>query len=274
MTIQCKGELIDLDSPKIMGILNVTPDSFYDGGKHNTITGILTHAEKLLSNGATFIDLGAYSSRPGATHISEKEELNRLIPAIDAILKRFPETLISVDTFRSKVAKTSVEAGAAIINDISGGELDIDMLEVVASLRVPYILMHMKGTPDTMQQQAVYNNIIKEVNFYFSEKMAKARSYGINDIIIDPGFGFAKTTQQNYELMNNLEILHFLEAPILVGISRKSMIYKLLNLSPDESLNGTTILNTIALQKGAHIIRVHDVKEAMECVTILQQFKN
>lgn len=274
MTINCKGELINLSSPKVMGILNVTPDSFYDGGKHNTPAGIIAQSEKILNEGATFIDIGAYSSRPGALPITEEDELSRIVPAIRSILKEFPKALISVDTFRSSVAKAAIDAGAVIINDISGGSLDAEMIPAVGEMKVPYILMHMRGNPENMQQQTSYQNITKDVNRYFSEKIAEARSFGINDIILDPGFGFAKTLEQNYELMNRLELLHFSELPILVGISRKSMIYKLLNSSPQAALNGTSVLNTIALQKGAHILRVHDVKEAIECIAITEQLKH
>lgn len=271
MTIQCKGELIDLSTPKVMGILNITPDSFFDGGKYNHTDSIVTQCGKMLEEGATFVDIGGYSSRPGAANISETEEADRLLPAIEAIVKAFPNVLLSVDTFRSKVAKACIEQGAALINDIAAGELDNQMLATVAQLQVPYILMHMKGNPQNMQQQSAYQNITKEVNFYLSEKVALAKSYGINDIIIDPGFGFAKTLEQNYKLMKELSVLQFHNLPILVGISRKSMLYKLLDTTPDKALNGTTVLNTIALQNGASILRVHDVKEATECIAIVKQ---
>ncbi|WP_281766213.1 dihydropteroate synthase [Neptunitalea lumnitzerae] len=274
MTINCNGNLIDLSSPKIMGILNVTSDSFFDGGSYTNPQSIVKQCEKLLSEGADIIDLGAYSSRPGAIDISESEEIAKISSATEIILKHFPETIISIDTFRAKVANAGIAAGAAIINDISGGDLDDKMFETVANLNVPYILMHMKGNPQNMQTQTSYKNITTDVNLHLSEKIAKAKSYGMNDIIIDPGFGFAKTLEQNYELMNHLEMLHFHNLPILVGISRKSMIYKLFNSTPQEALNGTTILNTIALQKGAHILRVHDVKEAKECITIYQQLNS
>ena len=268
MTINCKGKLIDLSSPKVMGILNITPDSFYDGGKYSNDTTILKHVELMLNEGATFIDIGAYSSRPGAAHVSEKEELNRVLPILDLVLKSFPETLISIDTFRSNIAKQTIEAGAALINDISAGKLDENMLPTVAELHVPYIMMHMKSTPQTMQQNTQYENLVKEVLFYFSERTALAKSLGIVDLIIDPGFGFAKTLEQNYELLNNLELFKMIETPVLVGVSRKSMIYKVLETSAQEALNGTSILNTIALAKGAKILRVHDVKEAVECVKL------
>lgn len=269
MTINCKGNLIDLSTPKVMGILNITPDSFYDGGKYKDAVGILNQVEKMLQDGATFIDVGAYSSKPGAEYVSEIEELNRLLPVIELIVKTFPEALLSVDTFRSKVAEKAVANGVAIVNDISAGMLDEKMLETVAHLQVPYIMMHMKGTPQTMQSFTTYENLVKEMMFYFSERIRKARSFGLNDLIVDPGFGFAKTLEQNYELLQKLAYFRILELPLLVGLSRKSMIYKLLEISSNEALNGTSILNTIALQKGASILRVHDVKEAVECVTLL-----
>ncbi|GLB54026.1 dihydropteroate synthase [Neptunitalea chrysea] len=271
MIINCKGALVDLSIPKIMGILNVTPDSFFDGGNYISKKSVLQQCEKMLNDGANFIDIGAYSSRPGAKDVSETEETERLLNVITPIMKEFPDILLSVDTFRSSVAKASIEAGAAIVNDISGGDLDDNMFATVSELQVPYILMHMKGTPQNMQTHTGYKNITKEVNLHLSEKVYKARSYGINDIILDPGFGFAKTLEENYELMNHMEMLHFFDLPILVGISRKSMIYKLFDTTPDNALNGTSILNTIALQKRAHILRVHDVKEASECVTIWNQ---
>lgn len=268
MTINCKGQLIDLSNPKVMGILNLTPDSFYDGGSHKDEASALIQVEKMLQEGATFIDIGAYSSRPNAEDISETEELERMLPTVERILKEFPDTLISIDTFRSKVAKHCIEAGACMINDISAGKLDGEMLKTVSDLHVPYIMMHMKGTPQTMQQLTNYNNLTKDVLFYFSERIAASRAFGQVDIIIDPGFGFAKTLEQNYQLLNQLELFKILELPLLAGFSRKSMVYKPLKLSSKEALNGTTILNTIALQKGASILRVHDVKEAMECVKL------
>ena len=271
MTINCKGQLIDLATPKVMGILNVTPNSFYDGGKYKNEGEILSKVEKMLNDGATFIDIGAYSSKPKAEFVSEEEELSRIVPIVQLILEHFPETLISIDTFRSQVAKVCIENGAAIINDISAGSLDDKMLETIAKYNVPYIMMHMRGTPQTMQTMTDYENIVKEMLFYFSEKVARARSFGINDLIIDPGFGFAKTLDQNYEVLQKLELFDILELPLLIGISRKSMIYKSLNSNAEEALNGTTVLNTIALTKGAKILRVHDVKEAMECVTLFNK---
>jgi dihydropteroate synthase len=271
MTINCNGKLIDLTTPKVMGILNCTPDSFYDGGKYKSDSQFLSQVEKMLSDGATFVDIGAYSSKPNAGFVSEDDELNRLLPVIELVLKSFPETIISVDTFRSKIAQKAIETGAAIINDISAGNLDEEMLETVAKLQVPYIMMHMKGTPQTMQTLTQYDNICKEMLFYFSERVSKARSFGINDIIIDPGFGFAKTLEQNYEVMQKLELFQMLELPLLVGISRKSMIYKTLETTAENSLNGTTFLNAISLQKGANILRVHDVKEAAESVKLFNK---
>ncbi len=252
-----------------MGILNLTPDSFYDGGSYKDEKSILKKVEIFLNEGATFIDVGAYSSRPGADNISVEVELTRLIPVLNLIIKEFPQILLSIDTFRSKVAKESIEAGASIINDISAGKLDDDMLATVANLQVPYIMMHMKGTPQTMKDLNQYQDIIKELLFYFSERIKAARDLGINDIIIDPGFGFAKNISQNFELLNKLELLQLADIPMLAGISRKSLIYKTLKIDVDESLNGTTVLNTIALQKGVSILRVHDVKEAVQAVKLV-----
>lgn len=268
MTINCKGQLIDLSTPKVMGILNVTPNSFFDGGKYKNESEIRSQVEKMLNDGATFIDIGAYSSKPNAEFVSEAEELQRIVPIVNLILEHFPETLISIDTFRSEVAKACIENGAAIINDISAGNLDDKMLETIAKYNVPYIMMHMRGTPQTMQSLTDYENIVKEILFYFSEKVAKARSLGINDLILDPGFGFAKTIEQNYEVLQKLDLFSILELPILVGFSRKSMIYKALNSNAENTLNGTTVLNSIGLTKGAKILRVHDVKEAKECVAL------
>ncbi|MES2747280.1 MAG: dihydropteroate synthase [Bacteroidota bacterium] len=268
MTINCNGKLIDLSSPKVMGILNVTPNSFYDGGKFSDDKAILTHVEKMLTDGADFIDIGGYSSKPNADEVSVDQELQRVIPVIQSIVKAFPNTLISIDTFRSKVASESIQNGAVIINDISAGSLDENMMQTVAKLQVPYIMMHMKGNPKTMQSFTQYEDIVKEMLFYFSEKVATARRLGINDLIIDPGFGFAKTIAQNFEVLNKLELFQMLELPLLVGVSRKSMIHKTLETTSEFALNGTTSLNTIALLKGAKILRVHDVKEAVECVKL------
>lgn len=271
MLINCKGQLIDLSIPKVMGILNVTPNSFFDGGKYKNEDEIVLQVDKMLFDGATFVDIGAYSSKPSAEFVSEQEEIDRIVPVIELILKHFPKTLLSIDTFRAEVAKISIENGAAIINDISAGELDEKMFAVIAQYNVPYIMMHMRGNPQTMPSLTHYDDIIKEILLYFSEKVKKARSLGINDLILDPGFGFAKTTDQNYEVLQKMELFNLLELPVLAGVSRKSMIYKTLNNTPQEALNGTTVLNTIALAKGAKILRVHDVKEAMECVTLFSK---
>jgi dihydropteroate synthase len=270
MTINCNGKLISLETPKVMGILNVTPDSFYDGGKYKDEKSIVLQVEKMLLDGATFVDVGAYSSKPNASEVSEKEEENRLLPIVELLIKNFPNLILSIDTFRSSIAEKAVQNGAAIINDISAGRFDKNMMQTVGELQVPYIMMHLKGNPKTMQSLANYEDCTKEVYYYFSEKIQEARSYKINDLIIDPGFGFAKTINHNYEILQNLELFQNLELPVLAGISRKSMIYKALEISANESLNGTTVLNTIALQKGAKILRVHDVKEAVECVKLLQ----
>lgn len=254
-----------------MGILNVTPNSFYDGGKFTLSENGLSQVGKMLEEGATFIDIGAYSSKPNAEFVSEEEERSRILPVVQSILKQFPDALLSIDTFRSGIASVCIENGAAIINDISAGNLDEKMMDVVAKHNVPYIMMHMRGTPQTMQSLTNYENIVKEIVFYFSEKVSKARSLGINDLIIDPGFGFAKTLEQNYEVLRNLELFQMLDLPILAGISRKSMVYKPLGVTANEALNGTTVLNTIALTKGANILRVHDVKEAVECVKLFER---
>ena len=271
MTIRCKEQLIDLATPKVMGILNVTPNSFFDGGKYKSDSEILNQVEKMLSDGATFIDVGAYSSKPSAEVVTEAEEINRILPVVKSILKEFPKTILSIDTFRSELARICIENGAAIINDISAANLDDAMLEVIAKYKVSFIMMHMRGTPQTMQTMTNYENIIKEMLFYFAQNVARARSYGIDDFIIDPGFGFAKTIEQNFEILQKLELFQILELPLLVGVSRKSMIYKTLETNAEQALNGTTVLNTIALTKGANILRVHDVREAVECVKLFNQ---
>ena len=271
MTINCKGTLIDLSSPKVMGILNITPDSFYDGGKFTNEKAILTQTEKMLSEGATFIDVGAYSSRPGAKHISEDEELERIIPVINLLVKEFPESIISVDTFRSKIAKETVNSGAAIINDISGGNMDENMFATVADLQVPYILMHMKGTPQNMQKNPTYDDVVHEIITYLSKKIFELRKLKLNDVIIDVGFGFGKTVEHNYQILKDLALFKNLDTPILAGVSRKSMLYKPLEITAQEALNATTSANTIALLNGANILRVHDVKEAVEAVKIVNQ---
>lgn len=274
MYINCKGHLIDLEHPKVMGILNLTPDSFYDGGKYKSAGDIIKQVEKMLNEGATFIDIGAYSSRPKAKHISQDEELSRLLPVLELVMKEFPHALISIDTFRSHVADKAIASGACMVNDISGGALDEDMFATIAKLQVPYILMHMVGTPQTMQQNIQYENLIKDVIFYFSQKVFALRKLGVNDIILDPGFGFSKTLDQNYELLQKLELFSGINLPVLAGLSRKSMLYKLLDLDANRALNATTSVNTIALMKGATILRVHDVQEAMETITIFEKMMN
>ncbi len=269
-TLNCHGNLIELDSPKVMGIINITPDSFYDGGKSFSEKNILNQAEKMLSDGATFLDIGGYSTRPNAEEISESEETKRVVNAIELVLKKFPQALISIDTFRSDVAKKSIETGAVLVNDVSGGTLDSHMFSTVAELKVPYVLMHMRGTPKTMSKLTDYNNVTVDVLKDLSGKIANARAAGINDIIVDPGFGFAKTREQNFELMGNLELFENLDVPVLVGISRKSFIQKTLGIDAASALNGTSSLNTVALLKGAKILRVHDVKEAVECVKLIE----
>ncbi|MBK0368830.1 dihydropteroate synthase [Flavobacterium agrisoli] len=271
MTINCKGQLIDLSQPKVMGILNVTPNSFYDGGKYQSESLVLEHVEKMLAEGAHFIDIGAYSSKPNAEFVSEQEEIDRIMPVVESVLKQFPEALLSIDTFRAKVAEVCLENGAALINDIAAGNLDSDMFKTIAKFNVPYIMMHMRGTPNSMQQQTNYEDLVSEMLFYFSKKINEARRLGITDLIIDPGFGFAKTLDQNYEVLQKLELFSVFELPLLMGISRKSMIYKELKIANDEALNGTTVLNTIGLTKGASILRVHDVKEAVQCVKLFQK---
>ncbi|MBI1185090.1 dihydropteroate synthase [bacterium] len=256
-----------------MGIINTTPDSFFDGGKYNSTELALKQAEKHLSEGADILDVGGYSSRPGADHISENEEISRTAPVVEAIKKHFPESIISIDTFRAQVAKHAIEAGAEIINDISAGEDDAMMFETVAKLKVPYIIMHKKGRPQNMQHRPEYDNVLLEVTKYLSDKILQLNLLGVNDIIADPGFGFGKSLDHNYELLRSLEHLHQLEVPLLVGVSRKSMIYKALETSPEEALNGSTVLHTIALQKGAHLLRVHDVKAAREVVSLMRRLE-
>ena len=267
-SINCKGELIDLSQPKVMGILNITPDSFYDGGRFKDSKTILNQVEKMLIEGAAFIDIGAYSSRPGANFVSEEEELQRITPMVHLVLKTFPNCRISIDSFRSKVIKECTDMGAAICNDISAGKLDLKMMETVGTLKIPYIMMHMKGTPQTMQEQTQYKHIVNDIYYYFSERIQVAKAHKINDLIIDLGFGFAKTLDQNYILLNQMDYFKNLNCPILTGISRKSMVYKVLKSTASEALNGTTALNMTALMSGSKILRVHDVKEALECVKL------
>lgn len=271
MMVNCKGKLIDLSTPRVMGILNITPDSFYEGSRLESADAALKKAEQMIDEGADFLDIGGMSTRPGSEILNENEELKRVIPVIEIILKNFPETLISIDTWRSKVAMEAVEAGAAIVNDISAGSLDSELFQTVAKLDVPYILMHMQGTPQTMQQNPVYKDVVLEVNQFLSEKIFELRKLGVSDIILDPGFGFGKTVDHNYGLLKNLNLIGFGEFPILAGLSRKSMIKKLIGVDEKNALNGTTAVNMIALQNGANILRVHDVKEAKQCVEIWKE---
>lgn len=267
-TLNAGGKLIDLNTPKVMGIINLTPDSFYADSRKQDTASALQQAEKMLTDGATFLDIGAYSSRPGAENISIQQELDRLLPVVEAIVEAFPDAVLSIDTFRAGVAEAAINTGAHIINDIGGGELDADMFATVARLQVPYILMHMKGTPQNMNQLAQYEDVFNDVYDYFTGKYHQLKQLGVKDVILDPGFGFAKKTEHSYTLMNRLQDFNMLQLPVLVGISRKNMIYKTLGITAAEALNGTTALNTIALTKGANILRVHDVKEAVEAVKI------
>ncbi|WP_295716902.1 dihydropteroate synthase [Mucilaginibacter sp.] len=268
VTLNAGGKLIDLATPKVMGIINITPDSFYSNSRKPAVDDALAQAGKMLTDGAAFLDFGAYSSRPGAEDISATEECDRLLPVVEAIVQFFPDAVLSIDTFRSQVAEAAVKAGAHIINDISGGMLDTDMFNTVAHLQVPYILMHMKGTPQNMTQMAQYDDVFAEVLDYFVSKYQQLKQLGVHDVIIDPGFGFAKKQEHNYMLMRRMQEFNILGLPLLTGISRKKMIYGLLGGTAIDALNGTTVLNTIALSKGANILRVHDVKEAVEAVKI------
>jgi dihydropteroate synthase len=274
ITLNCQGKILSLHEPVVMGILNVTPDSFFAGSRTTSEKTVLERAQKLLSEGAAILDIGGYSSRPGAVDISSEEEQNRIVPAIKSLKQEFPDVVISVDTFRADVAQAAIEAGAAIINDISGGTIDGRMFATTAALQVPYILMHMRGTPQTMQTLTQYQDLLPEMLRYFAEKVDALRRLGVNDIIIDPGFGFAKTVEQNYEVLRQLEIFRILELPVLSGLSRKSMTYKTLGIGPEEALNGTTALNMMALTKGAKILRVHDVKEAVQTVKLYLKTTN
>ena len=273
MNISCKGKLIDLTTPKIMGILNLTPDSFYDGGLYNNIDSALAQTEKMLLEGATFIDIGGASSKPGTVEISIDEELARVLPVLEEIHKKFPETIISIDTYRSDVAKKAVEAGAAMVNDISGGNLDAKMLKTVGMLGVPYVAMHMLGKPENMQDKPSYNNILTHIRSFFASKIDTAHKAGIHDIIIDPGFGFGKNLEHNYSLLKNLSSIQIHGIPMLIGVSRKSMIHKLLQIEVTDALIGTTVLNTVALLQGTQILRVHDVKEAHQAVQLIEKLK-
>jgi dihydropteroate synthase len=267
-TLNCKGRILVIDKPLVMGIINTTPDSFFSGSRFNGIDEIVAKAEKILNDGADILDIGGQSTRPGSKLIPADEEIERVIPAIKAIAEKKPEAFISIDTFYSKVAAAAVDAGASIVNDISAGSMDNKMIATIAELKVPYILMHMKGTPQTMQQNAVYENVTLEVLDYFISKTHELQTAGIVDIIIDPGFGFAKTIDQNFELLKNLSVFKMLDKTIMLGVSRKSTIYKTLGVNAEEALNGTTVLNTIGLLNGASILRVHDIKEARETIKL------
>ncbi|GGI28839.1 dihydropteroate synthase [Pedobacter mendelii] len=270
-SLNIKGKIFDLSRPKVMGILNITPDSFYSNSRTNSINEALKKTEQFLNEGASFIDIGGYSSRPGANDVSENEELARLIPIVEALNKQMPEAIISIDTFRAKVAEETISAGAHIINDISAGSMDEKMFETIAKLQVPYIMMHMQGTPQNMQQNPIYKNVLLDIIDYLAKKIAVIKALKIHDVIIDPGFGFGKTIDHNYKLLNQMQDFKVFKLPVLVGFSRKGMIHKVLENSTAEALNGTTVLNTIALQKGAKILRVHDVKEAIECVKLVER---
>lgn len=274
-SLNVNGRLLDLSTPQVMGILNVTPDSFYAGSRSRTEAEIAARACQILDEGASIIDIGAYSSRPNAEHISPEEEMQRLRTGLEILNRNHPDAIISVDTFRAEVARQCVEEyGAAIINDISAGEMDEQMFPTVARLNVPYIMMHMQGTPQNMQKEPHYENLLKEVFMYFARKVRQLRDLGMKDIILDPGFGFGKTLEHNYELMAHLEEFGIFELPLLVGVSRKSMIYRLFGATPQEALNGTTVLDTVALMKGADILRVHDVREAVEAVRLIEKLKS
>lgn len=268
-TLNICGRLVDLSIPRIMGILNVTPDSFYDGGRYQSEEAILKHTEKMLTEGATFIDVGAYSSRPGAKDVSLDDEKKSALRAVKAIVKRFPDAIVSVDTFRSEVARACTAEGATLVNDVSGGELDAKMFSAIAELKVPYILMHMRGNPQTMASLTQYDHLMKEIVDYFHGKIAALHAMGVRDIIVDPGFGFSKTVPQNFELLRHFDYLKILEKPLLAGLSRKSMVWRTLEISPEDALPGTTALHAAALLKGATILRVHDVKEAMQTVKLI-----
>ena len=269
--LNLKGRLYDFEEPMVMGVLNLTPDSFYDGGRYDTVGKIISHTKKMLDEGASIIDIGGYSSRPGAFHIETSEEIRRVVPIISTLVNEFDNILISVDTFRSEVARAAIEAGACMVNDISGGTLDSNMWKTIASFQVPYVVMHMRGTPRDMQEQTNYEDLLLTIIGHLNRLVYELNDVGIKDIIIDPGIGFAKTVEQNYEILHFLDYFKVLERPLLVGLSRKSMIYKALEIGPDDSLNGTTVLHSIALSKGADIVRVHDVKEAVQTIKLLKK---
>lgn len=271
-TLNCKGRLLAFDRPLIMGIINTTPDSFYEGSRHAETDDVLRTAEQMINAGATILDIGGQSTRPGSRWLGAEEEFSRVLPSIDAISRRFPETVISIDTFHAPVARRAVEAGALIVNDISAGSMDAALIKTVAELQVPYVLMHMQGTPRDMQQAPQYANVVTEVFDFLVRKTAELREAGVRDILLDPGFGFGKTISHNFQLLRKLEVFASIGMPLLAGLSRKSTIYKTLGTTAEEAVNGTTVLNTIALQKGATILRVHDVKEARECVLLLERY--
>ena len=273
-TLNCKGRLLVIEKPVVMGILNITPDSFYSGSRVQQLDEILAKAEQMISEGAAILDIGGQSTKPGSDRLAAGEELKRVLPAIQLIKEKHPATFISIDTYHSTVAKEAVAAGADLVNDISAGEMDGQIISTVAALHVPYIAMHMKGTPETMQHKPAYNDVTKEVMDYFIQKTNECKQAGITDIIIDPGFGFGKTIQHNFQLLKKLEAFQVFQVPILAGLSRKSTVYKTLNTTPEVALNGTTVLNTIALTKGASILRVHDAKEAVEAIKLYQAFLN
>ena len=272
-TLNCKGRLLVIEKPIVMGILNITPDSFYSNSRLQQMDEIIQKAEQMIEEGATILDIGGQSTRPGSDRLTAAEELKRVLPVIQQLKKKFSNTFFSIDTYHSTVAKETVAAGVDMINDISAGEMDEQMLSTVAALHVPYIAMHIKGTPETMQQNAVYEDVTKEVIDYFIQKMDECKRAGITDVIIDPGFGFGKTIEHNFQLLKKLEAFQLFHVPVLAGLSRKSTIWKTLNITPEEALNGTTVLNTIALTKGAVILRVHDVKEAVEAIELYQAYQ-
>lgn len=273
-SLNCNGRFLYAEKPLVMGIVNLTEDSFYEGSRMKDLPAVLSRAEKMISEGADILDLGAQSTRPGSTRFSPEEELKKLLPAIEAILKKFPKTIISIDTYHAAVAKKCVESGACMINDISGGEMDLNMIETVANLTVPYICMHMKGVPQTMHLDTHYKDLLKEILDYFIEKTDQCKKAGIHDVIVDPGFGFGKNIQQNLFLLKHLSVFKMLEKPIMIGVSRKSTIYKTLQVTPEEALNGTTVLQTIGLLNGTSILRVHDVKQAKEAITLVQAYQS
>lgn len=272
-TLNCKGRLLVIDKPVVMGIINITPDSFYRDSRRQGTDAVLKQAEKMLKEGAAILDIGGQSTRPGSEKLSAEQELERIIDPITAINTHFPDTFISVDTYYAEVVKEAIAAGASIVNDISAGSMDGKMISTVAALQVPYVLMHMQGTPQTMQQQPSYKDVTKEVLDFFIQKKDELQQAGIHDVIIDPGFGFGKTITHNFELLRNLSVFKMLDAPLLLGISRKSTIYKTLDIAAEQALNGTTVLNTIGLMNGAGILRVHDVKEAKEAITLFSNYQ-